>query len=342
MNRIITSVLILALLFLAASACQKETASPPDNNSNNNNWVYNPTPYHLEVPAFFPVLDIPADNPMTVQGVQLGRMLFYDPILHKDGTHACASCHIQQFSFSSDPEVLPHINLGWSSAFLWNGKVEGSLEDIMLFEVKDFFVTDLGNLEAHPDYPRLFYEAFGEGGITHERAAKALAQFERTMASGNSKYDQVLRQEPGVFLTDEELNGYDLFFTEEGDCFHCHGGILFTDNEFHNNALDADPEAGQGAITGSPFDLGRFKTPTLRNIELTAPYMHDGRYATLEEVVDFYSEGLHTSPTADPLMKALPQGGKHFTAQEKSALIAFLKTLTDTSYIANPALSSPF
>ncbi|MCO6478971.1 MAG: cytochrome C peroxidase [Phaeodactylibacter sp.] len=338
MNRKVTTIFTLIALLLAA-ACQKETATPP---GNENDWVYNPTPYNLEVPAFFPLLDIPSGNPMTVQGVQLGRMLFYDPALHHEGARACASCHVQEFSFSSDPEVLPHINLAWNSAFLWDGKVQGSLEDIMLFEVKDFFKADLGRLEAHPDYPRLFYEAFGEGGITYERAAMALAQFERTMASGNSKYDQVLRQEPGVFLTDQELNGYDLFFTEEGDCFHCHGGILFTDNEFHNNALDAEPEVGLGAITGSPFDRGRFKTPTLRNIELTGPYMHDGRYATLEEVIDFYSEGLHASPTADPLMKALPMGGKHFTGEEKSALIAFLKTLTDTSYTTNPSLSSPF
>lgn len=336
MQKSTASILAFAALLLTV-ACHNEKALPPDDG-----WVYNPAPYDPPAPPFFPLLDIPPDNPMTAQGVQLGRMLYYDPVLHPDGALACASCHLQEISFTSGAAVLPHINLGWNTAFLWDGRVQGMLEDIMLFEVKDFFKTDLARLEAQPDYPRLFYEAFGEKGITYERAAKALAQFQRILVSANSEYDQALRQEPGVFLSDAEINGYELFFSERGDCFHCHGGILFTDNDFHNNALDAEPEAGLGGVTGSPYDIGKFKTPTLRNIELTGPYMHDGRYATLEEVVDFYSEGLHASPTADPLMKALPQGGKQLTVQEKSDLIAFLKTLTDTSYIANPALATPF
>ncbi|TAK31902.1 MAG: c-type cytochrome, partial [Saprospiraceae bacterium] len=293
-------------------------------------------------PAFFPILDIPATNPMTVQGVKLGRMLYYDPALHQDSAKACATCHIQSHSFTSDPNVIPHINLGWSKNFLWNGKVQGKLEDIMLFEVKDFFHANLSRLQNHPDYPRLFYEAFGTDTITNQLAANALAQFERTMISGNSKYDKVLDQNSGVFFTDEELNGYDLFFTEKADCFHCHGGILFTDNDFHNNALDANPEPGRFDITNSPYDLGKYKAPTLRNIELTGPYMHDGRFETLEQVINFYSEGLHMSETVDPLMKSVHLGGKHLSPKDKSDLLAFLKTLTDTTYISNPALSSPF
>ncbi len=333
----ITIPVLLGIFLLAVAGCEKDEPTTPGHN-----WTYNPTPYELKVPAFFPILDLPADNPQTVEGVKLGRMLYYDPALHADSTHACASCHVQANSFSSDAAVLPHLNLGWSSAFLWNGKVQGTLEDIMLFEAKDFFKTDLDRLRRHPEYPRLFYEAFGQDTITYELAAKALSQFQRTMVSSNSKYDRVLDQSSGVFLTDEELNGYDIFFTEKGDCFHCHGGILFTDNQFHNNALDASPEAGLSEITGQPLDAGKFKTPTLRNIALTGPYMHDGRYATLEDVIDFYSEGLQSSETVDPLMKSVHLGGKHLTAQEKSDLIAFLKTLTDTTYTANPALASPF
>lgn len=322
-------------------ACSKDEMPPTPGQ----NWVYDPTPQELTYPGFFPILDIPASNPMTTQGVKLGRMLYYDPALHPDSAKACATCHIQNISFTSEQqatEVIPHINLGWSKNFLWLGKVQGKLEDIMLFEVKDFFKTDLSKLQNHPDYPRLFYEAFGTDTITYELAAKALSQFERTMISCNSKYDKVLDQNSGVFFTDEELNGYDLFFTEKADCFHCHGGILFTDNDFHNNALDANPADGRFEITQAPFDRGKYKTPTLRNIELTGPYMHDGRFKTLEEVVDFYSEGLQMSETVDPLMKAVHLGGKHLSPQDKSDLIAFLKTLTDTTYTTNPVLSSPF
>lgn len=312
-----------------------ENVPPPD-------WTYDPTPFEIKVPASFPILDIPVGNPTTVEGVKLGRMLYYDPVLHSDSLRACASCHSQERSFTSDPPVLPHVNLAWNTSFLWNGKVEGALEDIMLFEVKEFFKTDLEKLQNHQDYPKLFYEAFGARTITHELCAKALSQFQRTLISGKSKYDRVLEGTNWVFLTDEELNGFDIFFTEKGDCFHCHGGILFTDNSFHNNALDASPEPARSAITSDPADVGKFKSPTLRNIELTGPYMHDGRYETLEEVVDFYSEGLKTSETVDPLMKSLHLGGKHLTAQEKSDLIAFLKSLTDTAFIADPALASPF
>lgn len=335
--RVTTFCFIFGLLLFALAGCEKDSTEKP-----HHNWVYDPDAYNLQIPSAFPILEVPAFNPTTEQGVKLGRMLYYDPALDRDSARACADCHIQAKSFSSSAEVLPHINLAWNTAFLWNGKVRGKLEDIMLFEVKEFFQTDLNRLQKHPEYPRLFYEAFGKDTITYELAAWALSQFQRTLFSANSKYDKVLDQTSGVFLTDEELSGYEIFFTEKGDCFHCHGGILFTDNEFHNNALSAQPDAGLSEVTGHTYDFGKFKTPTLRNIELTGPYMHDGRYATLEEVIDFYSEGLKASETVDPLMKALHLGGKHLTAQEKSDLLAFLKTLTDMSYTTNPALSSPF
>jgi cytochrome c peroxidase len=224
---------------------------------------------------------------------------------------------------------------------LWNGKIQGSLEDIMLFEVQEFFKADMQRFSEDEDYSRLFFEAFGEETITYQLAANALAQFERTMISQNSVYDKVFLGER--FFTDEEYNGYELFNTEEGDCFHCHGGILLTDNLFHNNGLDSEiNDPGLAEITGDPLDQGKFKTPTLRNIEFTAPYMHDGRYATLEEVIDFYSEGLNYSPTVDPLMKNVHQGGIRLTEKEKQDLIAFLKTFSDTSYLVKPELSDPF
>jgi cytochrome c peroxidase len=329
--------LIFALTLYAVMvifACEKEPPQPTP--------VYDPTPLELNIPDHMPILEIPEDNPLTVEGVELGRRLFYDKKLHENEEHACANCHVQGLSFTSDPTVLPHMNFGWYNNFLWNGKITGSLEDIMLFEVASFFKTDLDKLQDDDLYPDLFFDAFGTKEITHELAAKALSQFERTLICSNSKFDRVV-YENSEFFTDEELLGYELFFTEEGDCFHCHGGVLFTDNLFHNNGLDdIFEDIGYAAISGNDNDKGRFKTPTLRNIELTAPYMHDGRYATLEEVVNFYSEGLKFSETIDPLMKNVHQGGVQLTAEEKSALIAFLKTLTDTSFINNPSFSNPF
>jgi len=331
-----SSLITIALLIFGLAACKNDQVTDPRFDG----VVYDPTPYTINIPDGFPLVNVPDDNPQTVEGVELGRMLFYDPMLHVNNEHACATCHQQQHSFTSDATVLPHINLGWNSAFLWNGKVQGTLEDIMLFEVRDFFLADMDKFNNDDEYPVLFYKAFGEKEATHELAAKALAQFERTMISGNSTYDRVMRGE--LFFTDPQYDGYEIFFTERGDCFHCHGGILFTDNLFHNNALDSNPDAGLGAITGTAEDFGKFKSPTLRNIELTGPYMHDGRYATLEEVIDFYSEGLQQSATVDPLMKQIHKGGVQLTAKEKNDLLEFLKTLTDTGYISNPDLSDPF
>ncbi len=328
--------IIIAGIALFCSYCSKDPTSPDEN------YVYDPTPYEIKYSSQFPILEIPEDNPTTEEGIRLGRMLYYDNQLHPDGLHSCADCHLQENSFTSDGDILPHLNLGWNSKFLWDGKIQGSLEDIMKFEVSIFFNTDVERLQKQPEYPKLFFEAFGEKEITQDKAAYALAQFQRTMISDKSKYDKVINKEPGIFFTDAEFNGFDIFFTERGDCFHCHGGILFSDNLMHNNGLDASPESGYGKITGQSHDLGKFKTPTLRNIALTGPYMHDGRYQTLKEVVDFYSSGIQFSETIDPLMKFVHQGGIKLSEQEKSDLIAFLHTLTDTSYVQNPQLSNPF
>lgn len=298
-----------------------------------------PTPFTLDIPAGFPEQNIQEDNPITQEGVELGRKLFYDSIISNDGLKACATCHIQANSFSSNPSVIPHINLGWSHNFLWNGAVTGHVEDAMRFEVEDFFNTDLSKLNNHTEYPSLFEKVFGTTTITTKEIAYALAQFERTMISGNSKFDKVQRGE--AEFTNAEEKGMQMFFTEKADCFHCHATVFFTDNLLHNNALDASPEPGLFEVTGDTLDYGKFKSPTLRNIEYTSPYMHDGRFKTLEEVVDFYSDGLKHSTTVDPLMTYLYQGGNHLTAEEKTELVAFLKTLSDPSYLTNPQFSNP-
>jgi cytochrome c peroxidase len=318
----------IMLLLTTTLACTNKALEPEG-----------PAAYVLDVPDGFPDPVIPEDNPMTEEGVALGRMLYYDSILHRSGTAACATCHIQQHSFTSDGNVLPHINLAWSHNFLWDGSKSGSLEEVMLFEVEDFFGTDISKLQQHPEYPDLFAQAFGTGTITSKEVAYALAQFFRILNSGDSKFDKFLRNE--AEFTNQEYLGFDLFFTEKGDCFHCHATAFFTDNIMHNNALDAWPDPGYFLVTGDSLDYGKFKSPTLRNIEYTGPYMHDSRYATLEEVVDFYSEGLEYSPTVDPLMKNLSQGGVQLSVEEKAALVAFLRTLSDPGYLTNPDLSLP-
>lgn len=300
--------------------------------------VYTVTPYNLVIPTGFPEMNIPDNNNLTVEGVALGKKLYYDKILDKNQSRACATCHLQKLSFSSQPDVLPHVNLGWNHNWLWKGDVQGSLEDIMAFEVEDFFQTNIENLNNHSEYPTLFKHAFGVENITFTEVEKALAQFLRTLNSGNSKFDKVQRGEAS--FTIEENLGLELFFTEKGDCFHCHATVFFSDNQLHNNALDASPELGYYEVTGNPIDYGKFKSPTLRNIEYTAPYMHNGKYATLEEVVNFYSEGLQPSETVDPLMKQLSNGGIQLTTEEKAALIAFLKTLSDEDFINNPEFSN--
>ena len=299
------------------------------------------TPYVIETPNRFPDMPLNPDNPLTEEGIALGRMLYYDSIVDKHSARSCASCHEQNSAFTTfSSNALPHINLGWNNKFLWNGEIEGTFEDIMHFEVADFFEANPAKLNQHDAYPALFKKVFNVDSITEKEMSYALAQFMRTQISSNSKWDKYLRSEIG--LTPSELNGLGIYFSEKGDCFHCHGTQLFTDNDFHNTGLDGPVEDGRMKVTNNPLDKGKFKSPTLRNIEYTAPYMHDGRFKTLEEVIDFYSEGVVYNPTIDPLMKQVHQGGIRLKPQEKQDLIAFLKTLTDTDFLNNPALSNPF
>ena len=331
---------VLGLGIVSFSSCTNDTPEPIDDQTDK---PYVTTPYEVEVPAGFPDMIVPDDNKMTMEGVSLGRMLYYDKILDKDSARTCASCHVQSQGFQVDNgsnQVLAHVNFAWSNNYMWNGGFQGTLEDVMLFEVEHFFETKIARLNASEKYRDLFKKAYDVDEITSKEAAYALAQFQRVLTSGNSKFDKFVKGE--TMLTTQELEGLELFNTERADCFHCHGTALFTDNTPRNNGLDASPEDGLMKVTGNPKDLGRFKTPTLRNIELTAPYMHDGRFATLEEVVDFYSTGVHNTATVDPLMVYAFKGGVALNATEKEALVAFLKTLTDTDFLTDTELSDPF
>lgn len=350
----IFSAILISTLFLATSCGNNDGEDPKPEET------WNPTPYNLVVPDGFPDMEIPEDNPLTEEGIKLGRRLFYDPILSADNTQACAGCHNQEFSFTDHGRqfstgidgqqgtrnAMSVINAGWMTHLFWDGR-DPSLEDQALepvpnpVEMHQVWPDAVDKLKNDPQYPDLFFDAFGTRDIDSSYVVKAIAQFERTMISNNSKWDRYLRGE--YELNQAETKGFEIFFTEKGDCFHCHATILFTDNLFHNNGMDSEfSDKGLFDVTGDENDMGKFKTPTLRNIVYTAPYMHDGRFETLEDVINFYSEGLQYSPTIDPLMKKINQGGLHLTGEEKQNLIAFIKTLTDTTFINNPAFSNPF
>ena len=324
---------------------------------------YIPIPYSLEVPQIFqekliePL--IPTNNPLTEEGVALGKKLFFDTKLSGNNTQSCASCHNPRNAFTDETRFsdgvdgnfgtrnsMPIFNLAWnfSDRFAWDGKELGlerqALEPVKNpIEMHSNWDEVASKLQQDTQYPTLFLEAFGTSTIDSTLITKAIAQFERILISGNSKFDQHLAG--NATLTLQELNGFNVFMDEtKGDCFHCHGSDnnpLWTDNDFHNNGLDATfTDLGLGAVTGDPNDNGKFRSPSLRNLAFTAPYMHDGRFATLEEVIDFYSEGLQISSTIDPLMKKVNQGGVQLTPQDKADLKAFLLSLTDNEFVSNP------
>ncbi|MBK7816127.1 MAG: c-type cytochrome [Sphingobacteriaceae bacterium] len=331
--RIISRSAVLLLLFWS---CRKESSVPVD-------APVNLTPYSITYPYYFPILELPANNPLTLEGIDLGRHLYYDTILSRDG-RACANCHFQASAFTTyTSNALAHINLGWNNSFLWNGKVQGSMEDIMMFEVEQFFNTDVAKMNRSVFYRKEFKKVYNSDTITPQLLSYALSQFFRAMVSKNSLCDKFFLHTAS--LNASQTRGFNIFTTEKGDCFHCHSLGLFTDNKFHNIGLDSifiGVNVGRYNVTGKESDLGHFKTPTLRNIELTAPYMHDGRYTTLEEVVDHYDSKVKHSNTLDPIMtKPSKLYGLGLTSQDKADLVAFLKTLTDTSFTNNPLLQKP-
>ena len=351
-------ILILLCLPLLFNSCKKEGCTDPiainynpEADINNGSCIFfSTTPFIIEIPSGFPDMNITTNNPMTVEGVALGNKLFHDKILSGNGMQACASCHFQSAAFSDtnqfstgidgfigDRNASTIINAGWNNSNFWDGRAS-SLEEqafepvVNPVEMNDTWLNVEMKLNADIEYPTLFKNAFNIDYIDSNHVVMAIAQFERTLISANSKFDKYLRGE--TQLTASELGGYAIFNSEKGDCFHCHGTQMFMDNLFHNNGLDPEPftDLGLGKITNNASDNAKFKTPTLRNIEFSSPYMHDGRFSTLEEVVEHYNSGGEYSITVDPLMKKLGVG-LQLTNQEKQDLVAFLKTLTDSDFI---------
>lgn len=304
-----------------------------------------------EVPEGWPQpRDIFRDNPLTDAGFLLGKKLFYDGRLSKDGQFPCSSCHEPRAAFATMDHDFSHgfddqfttrnapalQNLAWQLSYNWDGKFSGLEEQaVSPITAPNEMAEDLDSvilkLKRDKVYPNLFARAFGSKEITAEKLLKALAQFTGTMISSNSKYDQVKRGKT-TFNSAEE-NGYRVFKLH---CSACHQEPLFTDNSFRNNGLEEDPylnDLGRMTVTGNKDDSLKFKVPSLRNVGLTSPYMHDGRFSSLARVIEHYTSGIQHSETLDPLLKKPIE----LTPREKHDLRYFLHTLTDSSFIMNPA-----
>lgn len=363
--------LILIILFIFSCGHKKETPAP----------AYEGTPYTLNYPFYFKgSLNIPSNNPMTVEGVKLGRMLFYEKMLSADNSISCGNCHKQKFAFSDSlafstgvggtlgaRNAIALSNLAFQSNFFWDGKA-ASLELQVPFpiqnplEMHQSMDSVINKLQATSIYPPLFKAAFGSDAITSDYITKAISQFERTLVSYRSRYDQYLAGNPNA-LNAQELSGFELFQThpltlldpgvteplQGANCGDCHQGTLLTiEQTYLNNGLDSvfkDP--GREDVTGLSTDLGTFKIPSLRNIALTAPYMHDGRFATLQDVLAHYNEHVVQSATMSPKMFASNTYGPNstvlaLTQDQINDVLAFLYTLTDSAYISDTTLSNPF
>jgi cytochrome c peroxidase len=361
MKAIITySSISFLIISLILQSCKKDMAPMPEPDS----------PYTLEYGSF-PPPSIAPDNQLTKAGVKLGRMLFYEKMLSKDNSMSCGTCHNQQNAFS-DPNRfslgvrgLPGLrhsmaifNMAWNTnSFFWDGRAH-LLREQSLMPIQDHLELDetlpsvISKLQATTMYSQHFKMAFGTETITAELISKALEQFMNSVVSNNSKFDQYLAGNAN--LTEEEERGRFLFFTEYNpsfpdasgaDCQHCHGGSNFENDNYMNNGLDSDAsisDIGRQVVTNNPSDRGKFKVTSLRNIELTSPYMHDGRFTSLEEVVEHYNLVVESSTIDGSFLQQTPNGGLHLSSSDKAALVAFLKTLTDYTFINNPEYSNPF
>lgn len=349
---------------LLIMTCNKDNEEPIDP------VTIDETPFVLEYKNL-PAPDLPVDNPLTKQGVQLGRMLFYETMLSKDGTQSCASCHRQLDGFSDSTrfsigvemlpgkrQAMPIFNMAWhGNEFFWDGRAhllrDQSLKPIQdPLEMNETLENVIAKLTDSQMYQDQFIRAFGSSEVTSEKMALAMEQFMLSIVSSDSKYDQYLigvveltaSEERGLALFETEYNP---FFPDQSgaDCAHCHGGKNFENDEYMNNGLDVDAmltDIGREDVTNDSADKGKFKVPSLRNVAVTAPYMHDGRFQTLEQVINHYNEHIRESATVDPAILNTKDTGLFLTAQDKEDLINFLKTLTDETFLNEESYKTPF
>jgi cytochrome c peroxidase len=366
--KVTTLLLIFGLVFLL-SQCKKDSAIFQSSSS-----LPIGTPYDLVIPDGFPNPFIPNDNPLTHEGIELGRHIFYDKRLSADNTMSCSSCHLQIAAFTdglpksvgirgleTKRHAMAIFNLAWQENFFWDGR-SLSLEDQALLPISDPLELDndvdtvIARFERDTMYTRLFTAAFGDPSITPDRIAKAISQFERIIVSANSEFDSVIRMGLKPEFSDTRARrGFDMFKSENGDCFHCHGhletafqfGAFGRDLQFINNGLKPlDQQAndvGRENVTFDVNDRSKFKVPSVRNAAFSAPFMHDGSIQDLDSLIEFYATGVHITPTTDPNMnKPNGLGNKTWSQSEKDDLKAFMQSLTDFEYLQNPDYSDPF
>jgi cytochrome c peroxidase len=368
----------LVLVLLSLENCkpdrqiQKYNPGDPDS-------LYQGTKYIIQIPFGFPSLTNPYKDSLTEEGIQLGRRLFYDKKISITGQLACASCHLLQHAFADTVALAVNVsgpnkrnaptiqNLAWAPALFWDGR-----QPTLAAQAQDAAHNELGlavknaipYLQADTIYTKLFKKAFGRPGTIVEREIYlALQEFMMSAISANSRFDSLQRGQ-AQYTPEESDAFFNIFIQTKGECFHCHaqGNNLLMANyaegfTYRNDGLQIastindfqDP--GRGAITGVNTDYGLFKNPTLRNIAVSGPYMHDGRYKTLQQVINFYSDSLNLTPNADPNIalhmdtangEHLLTGGMHFSDLQKAELLILLNDMTDTSFLNNPNLKSPF
>lgn len=343
MKRILVTIIALvATASFVLQACRKET----------NTTV---VPVTLTNPAGWPAIQYDfASNPLTEQGILLGRYLFYDGRLSKDGYYPCSSCHEQASGFTHEDHPLAHgyngsytnrnppgiYNMAWYKAYFLDGSMK-KLEDIYIShitapnEMAETVDNVLNKLRQDATYRKLFKDAFGDDEINADRMTKALSQFVLTIVSSNSKYDKVKRGE-ATFTLSEQL-GYGIF---QAKCVNCHQEPLFTDFSYRNIGLAIDPalkDVGRMKVTGLRADSLKFRVPSLRNCQLTRPFTHDGRFFSFTNLYTHYSAQVIVGPTTDPLLVS----GISLSPFEQGQLTAFLSTLTDSAMITNPRFAKP-
>ncbi|MDG1330914.1 MAG: cytochrome c peroxidase [Crocinitomicaceae bacterium] len=333
---------------------------------------YNPAPYDLQfVNNTLPTPNLPVDNPLTIEKVKLGRMLFYNKDLSSNGSVSCASCHNQQNAFSDvnkfsvgvngatgDRQAMAIFNMAWhDNEFFWDGRAHllrdqslGPIENPL--EMNESLENVILKLSNDPVMRNQFIRAFGSTEITSGKMSLAMENFMMSIISDDSKYDRYLAGLTQLSASEERgrvlfFGEYNEFFPEisGADCAHCHAGNNFENDLYMNNGLDIDAQFidfGRELVTDLASDRAKFKVTTLRNIAVTPPYMHDGRFQTLEEVVDHYNEGVKNSSTVDPALLGTTSTCLMLDEQEKKDLINFLKTLTDYTMLNNPAYADPF
>ncbi|MBN9398985.1 MAG: c-type cytochrome ['Candidatus Kapabacteria' thiocyanatum] len=337
---------ILAVIAVALAGCT-DTLRPP---------AEEPFP---AVPAHMPAVPFPADNPITRSKAELGRHLFYEMRLSSDNTVACGTCHRQENAFTDSPNQVsvgvdgargqrnapPLLNVAYQNVFFWDGRA-GTLEEQAMAAFMNPAEMNADTVKAAElmrsgDYRRMWKDAWGDTVITMRRLIQAITTFERTIVGADSPYDRYIRGDRNA-LNAQEQEGMRLFFSERTQCGACHGGVNFTDNQYHNVGLFHHYfDVGRYNVTRKPADEGRFKTPTLRNIELTPPYMatgdsEQGDLRTLEQVMDHYDRGGTNFVNKDKRVRKLS-----LTDAEKAAMVAFMKALTDRSLLTDPRFAKP-